>query len=491
MRGSSKVFAVTFLLSIIVLPVFAMVRWTCITNDDCSEGCLSLKPGVVFYLGKDTVTQGNWTNAKGSPIGVYGSYAHILPNAPVGEYIEVVLGSFSAPAGPYTPGDLLNPPYNWTVSQVRGLPYHMANPPYWDEYVSKYPLINYSLTGTFYNGIQYPAFEWLWHEKYDDSYKTDPYGQVWNTTDPRACWFNTTTVRNGTWIGGPGTRLTSWDDGSERGFPLNGYLNITLEFPAGYFILSIYAYDYEREINGKDWRPSQTVYITDAAGKILASGKMSGTEFDEGIYLHFLVCGPTKIIVHVVKDEASINVTVSGIFVDKVKLVCGLTIGFWKTNAAKDLELIKGRAQVDKDEYLALLNCVNDTYGGLINDWEEWGIGNHSTTITDDDLEYALHWLSYGAYQPKEGSGTGTWTRPNARDPKVKARAQLLALLLTACYKGSNYKDAWATMPGSDTWQKISDWILQIIYEYNNNYLLVYEMASYLNENYALLPVDP
>ena len=464
------------------------------SDENLCEICCFCEPGAVFYLGKDTLTQGNWTNAQGSPIGVYGSYAHILPNAPV-NHTEIPINNFSIPAGGYDPGDLLNPPYNWTTNQVEGLQYYMANPPYWDEYVSKQPVINYSLNGTLYDGIQYPAFEWLWNEQYDPSYQIDPYGQVWNTTDPRACWFTTTTNRSGTWIGGPGTRLTAWDDGSERGFPSDGYFNVTMEFPDGIFMLSLYAYDYEREVKGQDWRPSQSVYITDMAGNVLASGGMSGTQFDEGIYLQFLVCGPANIVVHTVKHEDSINAVLSGIFVDKMecRLVCGLTIGFWKTNAAKDLELNNGHAQVDKGEYLMLLDCVNNTYGSDIDDWAEWGIGNHSTAMTDDDLEYALHWLSYGAYQPKEGAGTGAWTKPSASDPKVKARAQLLALLLTACYKGSTYTDAWITMPGSVTWKAVSDWISEIICKYNMNYLLVYAMANYLNEHcaFALVVVDP
>ena len=476
---------------ILVLPVVLNVSADVVFGqDDCDNCCC--EPGTVIYLGKDTITKGDWVNAAGSPIGVYGSYAHILPNAPA-DQVEVVLGSFSVPAGEYEPGDLLNPPYNWTPSQVNGLPYHMAEPPYWDEYVSKTPLINYSLTGTLYNGIQYPAFEWVWGKGYDETYIYDDYGQVWNTTDPRACWFNTTIERtiegDNIWVGGPGTRLTCWDCGAERGFPDNGYINVTLEFPEGFFMLSLYAYDFERDVGGS--RTSQTVYITDVDGNVLAVGVMEDEEFDNGIYLNFLVCGPTTIIVHIVKDEGSINTTLSGIFVDKLDCAqfCGLTIGFWKTNAAKDLKLRRGHAQVDKDTYLEVLDCVNDTFGNLIGDWSDWGIGNHGTTMTEDDLEYALHWLSYGAYRPEDGDCLGCWKKPLARDIQVKARAQLLALLLTVCYKHSSMY-GYALIQIDDDWFKISE----LIDKYNDgDYSWVYSTANYINENCGWLfgVVDP
>ncbi len=171
-----------------------------------------------------------------------------------------------------------------------------------------------------------------------------------------------------------------------------------------------------------------------------------------------------------------------GVFTDAPKVeenLCGLTIGFWKTNAAKDLGLKHGKPQVKMDEYEDLLECVNTTYGSGIDDWSEWNI----TSLADDeDLEWALHWLSYGAYDPD----TDEFTNPEASNPQVKARGQLLALLLTACYK-EDYIGAIISVPGYDYGMKtISEWISQIISEYNEGHFnVVHEIANYLNEHCA------
>ena len=79
-------------------------------------------------------------------------------------------------------------------------------------------------------------------------------------------------------------------------------------------MLSLYAYDKERFS-----RPNQTISITNESGEILASAVMEGSEFDEGIYLQFLVCGPTTVIVHVMRGPESNNALLSGIFVDKLE----------------------------------------------------------------------------------------------------------------------------------------------------------------------------
>lgn len=250
--------------------------------------------GTVYYLGKDTITKGNWTNAVGSPIGVYGSYAHILPNSPQTWY-EIPVGNFSVPVGNF---DWYS--YGWTSTQIAGLPYNRTDPPYWDEYASLMPKINYTLLGTLYNMsdvgvIQYPTFDFAYDE--------------FNSSDPRAAYFMTNVLG----AGGPGTRLTSWDDGGERGFPSYGYFNVTLSFPNEVFMLSLYAYDLERSV-----RDNQMIYITNTTGAVLASGIMQGTDFDEGEYLQFIVQGPTTIVVQVQKSASSSNAVLSGIFVDKL-----------------------------------------------------------------------------------------------------------------------------------------------------------------------------
>lgn len=330
MRRIRKLF-VAFLLFTAMISTFAVID----TASACRKRrCPFCKPGEIFYLGKDTVTKGDWQNATGSPIGVYGSYAHILPNAPVNR-TEIPVGNFSVPVGGFSYTD-----YGWTPDHIRGLPFNRTDPPYWDEYASLEPKVSYTLTGTLYNMpsigvIQYPTFEWAW----DD----------FNSTDPRAAHFKTHVEG----AGGPGRRLTCWDDGSERGFPSDGYFNITLSFPDGDFMLSLYAYDQERA-HGREQRDNQTIYVTDAYGKILDFAVMNGTEFDEGMYVQFIVCGPTTIIVQVKKSPKSVNAVLSGIFVDKVscKYKCRWcrSICFWKINLAKLLGYRRGRARVSEDD---------------------------------------------------------------------------------------------------------------------------------------------
>jgi len=521
-------------------------------------------PGTVMYIGSDILTKGDWQNAQGSPIGVYGSYAHILPNAPQ--------PNLEVPIGPYS-----DPPYSWTSSQIAGLVYYRPNPNYWDEYVSLEPAVTYSITGTLYtasfeadpraltNGthrkaacyfggstgypgpvevtlnlqagtyqlsvycvdwdsydraeisavssagasasvqvdnfheglyekffvhlpsdqtvtitvtkesgtvnavisgifldstsetptnpdvtevrhvgedsltqgdwigtyggmgytlcawnspyrtalwwdasydvssgllaasytvtakvyswthfmltgeleIQYPVFEWAWGG--------------WGATDPRACHFKTEIED----VGGPGVRLTCWDDGSERGFPDNGYLNVTLSFPDGTFMLSLYAYDYER------WaRTSETIYVTDESGALLDSVTIRGTDFDEGIYVQFMVQGPTTIVVHVVKDAESVNAVLSGIFVDKVICQYVGTIGFWKNNIGKLLKYLKGKPQILEEDMLSYISAASARCSDVFGD--------------TDTLEEAYEILSI----------------PDSSEMLDKAKAQLYALLL-------------------------------------------------------------
>ncbi len=176
------------------------------------------------------------------------------------------------------------------------------------------------------------------------------------------------------------------------------------------------------------------------------------------------------------------------VFTDAPKVgeeLCGISKGFWKTNAEKDLSDItrkKGNAQVDKKTYLGILDCVNsEDYAGDIDDWLEWKIGSPAV---DADLEWALHWLSYGEWDPIEDD----WTKPKAKNPQVKARGQLLALLLTACYRGTEYTDASISVPGYNNgeWQTVLNWISDIIGYYNEgDYDGAHYIANYLNEHCA------
>lgn len=435
MRKTDKVFvALLLFVTLISTP-------TIMNTARASDGCC--EPGTVFYLGKDNLTQGDWQNAKASPIGVYGSYAHILPNPPKCK-TEIPVGNFSVPTGVFN-----YPDYGWTPNQILGLPYNRTDPTYWDEYVSLEPRINYTLTGALQNllgigTIQYPVFEWAW--------------DGFNSTDPRAAHFKTHVEG----AGGPGTRLTCWDDGSERDkiFPMTseGYFNVTMEFPQGVFMLSLYAYDKER-----NERPNQTIFITNESGEVLVSAVMDGPEFDEGIYLQFLVCGPTTIIVHVMRGPESANALLSGIFVDKLRCWDGRTIGFWKTNIGKQIGMIKGKGtQVHIDDIRDALDNIHNLYG--------WS------------------WIPYDANQDMEAWNLLNYRDPftgekRSKDPEIKAEAQALALLLTAQIFGGTTDVTLIEIKGygSDT---ISGWINQIVAEFGKaqpDYPFIQAVADFLN----------
>ena len=426
--------------------VTVTITWTAGANAVVSGVFLSATsltptvPGVneIRFENEDATTKGNW-------MGTYGDLGYIkcawnVPGTKTNyswTFAYDATGGLFATEGSYSADESQ---YAWTA---------------------KLPLIEY---------VQYPVFEWAW--------------EGWQSSqgaDPRRVYYPVGS-------GGNHWRLACWDDGGERCLPLHGYMNFPLFFPEGTYLLSLYAYDYER-----NQRTTQEYRIYDETMTPLTDPvQISGTAFDEGIYEIFMVVAPPgglTIIVQVYNDAGhpspTLNVLLSGIFVDKLEYVCGLTIGFWKTNAAKDLGLIKGTPQVLKDPYLGLLGCVVDGYSGDISDWGEWGI---SKPIDNVDLKWALHWLSYGAYDPT----TNGFTLPEASNSTVKARAQLLALLLTACYKGSSYTNGLITIPGYDGPHPISYWIDLIIGYYNSgDYETVYYLANYLNEHCALSPVDP
>jgi hypothetical protein len=270
----------------------------------------------VTYYAEDTITGGNWTNAIGSPVHTYGSYARILPN-PNGLFQQAI-GSFSYPTGYFTNHTLLeNAPFNWTVGQVLGLQWYQPNSPYTDEYVNATPPgsppVLYFINGTtFTTGttppiVQYPAFEWNWS------------GFDTTQVDHREVYYN-----NASGTCGVGYRYACWDDGGERSQPVNGYINITMHFPNGTWLLSLYSYNSV----GLDaaLRESEVYNIYDATGTtLLASKQVSGSSWNNGVYEIFSVTAPLSgltIIVQVYNDlghpTPNLNVLLSGIFVDRL-----------------------------------------------------------------------------------------------------------------------------------------------------------------------------
>jgi hypothetical protein len=272
--------------------------------------------GPVNFYAEDTITGGNWTNAIGSPVHTYGSYARILPN-PNGQDQQAI-GGFSVPVGYSTNHTKLeDPPFNWTAGQVLGLQWYQPNSPYRDEYVNATPPgsppVLYFINGTtFATGgnppiVQYPTFEWNW--------------SGWDATqaDHREVYYN-----NASGTCGVGYRYACWDDGGERSQPVNGYFNVTMTFPNGTWLLSLYGYNSV----GLDaaQRVSETYNIYDATGTtLLASKSVSGSAWNGGVYEIFSVIAPLSgltIIVQVYNNPGhptpTLNVLLSGIFVDRL-----------------------------------------------------------------------------------------------------------------------------------------------------------------------------
>jgi hypothetical protein len=101
-----------------------------------------------------------------------------------------------------------------------------------------------------------------------------------------------------------------------------------------------------------------------------------------------------------------------------VKGPAGLTIGFWKTNIGKNLGELKGKAKVPGDKIQTYLD-------GIPNEF-----------FTDLTLEEAYALLSIA----------------DASDMDDKARAHILALLLTIRWLGDDYGNAMVYLPDISTW---------------------------------------
>lgn len=321
----------------------------------------------VMHVWTDTTTQGDWDfNPVGSPIGVYGSYAHILPLPPY-DWVEVPIGPYTVPIGG-VPG-LPLPPFDWTPSQIAGLADYDPGPaPYLgDEYESLDPPVTYAIGGTLEQTglppdpgpteVQYPAFEWGWG----------------HAPDARAAYYRTI----------PGYKFAAWDDGGERCHPVHGYIDVTLNFPEGQFLLSLYAYDKEAYdpdggayVGGTRDSHEYQVYVGAPDGSPDVSQQISGLTFDDGVYELFIVRageGGCTITVRVYNDDGhdpsgavvpTYNVLLNGIFVDRLGAP-GHTIGFWKNNVDKNLEgenakgkKKDGNAQLTKAEMEAILDAI-------------------------------------------------------------------------------------------------------------------------------------
>jgi len=237
------------------------------------------------------------------------------------------------------------------------------------------------------------------------------------------------------------------------------YFIIKLKIPKGEYILSIYTMDFAR------FGRSETIEIWDESmSNLLDSQYITSDEINKGIYIQWFVRGPRVLNIKVIADLGNLNSFVDGIFLNCLDCYCGKTIGFWKTNIWKALYRWKRGIQVSKEDIIKALDTITNLYG----ENSIWGFDWLTFKGSDDrKLRQALNIL---------------WYEEDARNMEVKAKAQILALLLT----DTHYKEHFDVVQidwyeGGQT-RTIVGWITTILYEYNfGNYEVAKDLADYLN----------
>jgi hypothetical protein len=140
----------------------------------------------------------------------------------------------------------------------------------------------------------------------------------------------------------------------------------------------------------------------------------------------------------------------------------GLSHGFWKTNIGKNLDQ-NGEPQVPGEDIVVYLGSIDTAYG--------------------DDYGFLDDLTMEGAY--------GILSIPDASNMQQKAEAQILALLLTAEYKGDAYKSAEVYLPdigqGSAYSGDMSGAIDYILSLYDGGH---FEAAKNLADALNNIPVD-
>jgi hypothetical protein len=432
------------------------------------------------WVNEDLTTGGNWLNAVGSPIGAYGTCAHILPGyatgeTPVGEVSIGGVGTdFSTLISTLAPyGD----PWAIIGAQLDGAGAWKAESPYYDEYnLAANPSVctfSYFITGPTVNipavgshpaiTVQYPAFTWQWRDSHPIG--TGPDANSWYSTSQN--FQDVPYVINGQAYTGPkgsgpasASSLTpawgalSWDSGGERQFnslyraSYTDYFDFHLSFSnAGTYLVSLYAYDAD---NGRTTQEYQI--MNSAATIVLADKVVSESAMNTGAYESFKITAPTgpyTIVMRVLNNDPnhSINTVLSGVFTEcATGTACGLSPGFWYTNANKDLGNQPGNAQVNFNTYYNYLKALWGT--GALS-----GLGftpamfpaSPTTAIKTSALNEALAILA------PPGSG------------QHGAARALLTILLTGQYV-PNYLSAFFSGPGG--YHPVSWWITQLLTQY-------------------------
>jgi hypothetical protein len=149
----------------------------------------------------------------------------------------------------------------------------------------------------------------------------------------------------------------------------------------------------------------------------------------------------------------------------------GRTIGFWSTNIGKYIGMVKGKGtQVSKTDISAFLtNIYNKYYVG-----EGYGYD-------------FLYFPGSMTWQQKLNKAWTILTVPDSAVMQDKAEAQILALLLTEQWKGADYSNAFAYIPGCITGHGVvmgtmSNIILHILDHYEaGEFMQAKNEADFLN----------
>ncbi|MHC1681257.1 MAG: hypothetical protein AB9860_08495 [Methanomassiliicoccales archaeon] len=148
----------------------------------------------------------------------------------------------------------------------------------------------------------------------------------------------------------------------------------------------------------------------------------------------------------------------------------GKTIGFWSTNVGKNLKYIKGKAQVSKDDLSTYLTNIYNKY-------------YVTEMYTFDFLYFPGGWTANQKLQ----KAWEVLTVPDNAVMQDKAEAQILALLLTEQWKGADYSNAFAYIPGCITGHgavmgTMSNIILHILDHYEaGEFMQAKNEADFLN----------
>ena len=367
----------------------------------------------VSFVGTDCDTKGNWRST-------YGNDYYLLPG-------------FNVPTSDvkYTPIDK-----SYDVTNIPSGSYAVSSG------VFQYAADDARTYGAYPHIGLYSAYEWV-----DNSTAT--------ALDTRMLMYPVDKI----YYGYPPTPLDRryfgvWDSGE-----LNGLLNhfmMRLSIPAGRYLLSIYAADFEQV--GR----SETIEIwNEPMTTMLDSQHITAAQINNGIYLQWLVEGPRIINIKAIADQGNLNSFINGIFMNCMGY-CGKTPGFWKNNIRKALEGRQNGIQVTKGSIINALDAITTSYGtGTIWNYD-WLTFQGSD---NDKLTQAWNILEYGG-----------------NDMELKARRQILALLLTATHYGGQLEMLFIGWYDGGLAKTLVGWITTILNEYNAaNYEVAKDLADYLN----------